>query len=199
MNYHCPYCARKPHVRAKCRLEAEVRAKKEAELRALARLAKDREERGQADELAGAVFEFFAGVFEHADAAESPSLVNAGHASDTRASPVGNILPLPSPDSITVTTEFGVVEEPAHVNVTTVSAGVAPWQVHTAHHYHPGHPSSPQQHHPEEESQVEMTENLHEALGWTQINFGQSFAVHQSDANAHADEVSGIAQVGMQE
>jgi len=203
VNYHCPACTRKPHVRAKCRLDAEVRARKDAELRTLARLAKDREERGQADELAGAVFEFFAGVFEHGDAAEPPSLVDIDHTHDTagnstRAGSPDDVLPLPSPDSITVTTEFGVVEEPANVNVTTISVGVAPWQVHTTHYHHPGYQASPQ-HYPDEESQVEMTENLHEALGWTHMNVEQEFAIHHNAPDVPANEFAAVAQVDVHE
>jgi hypothetical protein len=121
VNYHCPTCTRKPHVRAKCRLEAEIKAKREAELRAIAKLEKDKEERGQADEVAGAMFEFFAGVYDEGPRHE---------------------LPIPSPDSITVTTEFGVYQEPA--NVTMVSAsGPSGWYYQS-----------------DEGNEVEMTEHL---------------------------------------
>lgn len=130
-------------MRAKCRLEAEIKAKREAELRALAKLEKDREERGQADELAGAMHEFFAAVYEDDIAPEH--LLSA----DTRASSF-NELPLPSPDAITVTTEFGVMEEPA--NVTTISiVGPAPFP-HAYDHFET------------EDNNVEMTEDLHEDL-----------------------------------
>ncbi|KAL5114176.1 hypothetical protein ACEQ8H_007924 [Pleosporales sp. CAS-2024a] len=145
VNYHCPTCIRKPHVRAKCRLEAELRAKKEAELRAIAKREKDREERGQADELAGAMNEFFSALyvedmitgFDHR-VQDSGLLEPFGNGSE---------FPLASPDSITVTTEFGVVQESG--TVTIISA------------------SGPSPHHQafdndtEDESNVEMTEDLH--------------------------------------
>ncbi|KAJ4371333.1 hypothetical protein N0V83_004550 [Neocucurbitaria cava] len=149
VNYHCPTCARKPNVRAKCRLEAEVKAKQEAELRAMAKIEKDREERGQADELAGAMHEFFAAVYQDDMAPEDVLPC------DTRA-PSSSDPPIPSPDSITVTTEFGVVEEPA--NITTVSvAGPSPY-----HHAYDSHL--------DEENNVEMTEDLHEDLQTLQQN-----------------------------
>lgn len=152
-------------------------------MRAQARLAKDREERGQADELAGAMFEFFAGVFEHVGAQASPTHLGHepnGNSGTTRTSSMGDLPPLPSPDSITVTTEFGVVEEPANINVTTVSTGIAPWQLHTTTHFH--HP------YPHEENQVEMTENLHEALGWTHMSFEQVVSMHQDAVDEAVDE-----------
>lgn len=114
MNYHCPSCARKPLVRAKCRLEAEIKAKRDAEQRAKAKLERDRLERGQADELAGAMNEFFTALYtEDTDAYPNPDMSNY-------LTPFAD-LPLSSPDSITVTTEFGVLEETG--NVTIISAG----------------------------------------------------------------------------
>ncbi|KAH9859646.1 hypothetical protein IAQ61_011427 [Plenodomus lingam] len=154
VNYHCPTCTRKPQVRAKCRLDAEVKAKKDAELRELARREKDKEERGQADELAGAMYEFFAGVFEEVATTTSEPVTsnecNSGNAINTRASSLGDLVPpMPSPDSITVTTEFGVSEEAAHQITTTVSAaGPSPY-----------HTSFDAQ---DEENQVEMTEDVGE-------------------------------------
>ncbi|KAF1931411.1 uncharacterized protein M421DRAFT_418045 [Didymella exigua CBS 183.55] len=112
VNFHCPTCTRKPHVRQKCRLDAELKAKKDAEQRAKAKLERDRLERGQADELAGAMNEFFSALYE-SDAPPDPS---AGYTTSAFAD-----LPLSSPDSITVTTEFGVLEETG--NVTIISAG----------------------------------------------------------------------------
>lgn len=115
MNFHCPTCTRKPHVRAKCRLEAELKAKKDAELRAKAKLERDRLERGQADELAGAMNEFFTALYiENTDQPVPDMTYYSSSFSD---------LPLSSPDSITVTTEFGVLEETG--NVTIISAGGA--------------------------------------------------------------------------
>ena len=149
VNYHCPTCTRKPLVRAKCRLEAELKAKREAELRALAKLEKDREERGQADELAGAMNEFFAALYVQDMVAgfdnrvADGDMVGAGSGS-------GSDFPLASPDSITVTTEFAVVEESG--NVTIISA------------------SGPSPHHQvfdqdtEEENNVEMTEDLNDDM-----------------------------------
>ncbi|KAJ4992016.1 hypothetical protein SVAN01_02611, partial [Stagonosporopsis vannaccii] len=116
VNFHCPTCARKPHVRAKCRLEAELKAKKDAELRAKAKLERDRLERGQADELAGAMNEFFAALYT-ADSDSLPVPDVSSYMSSFAD------LPLSSPDSITVTTEFGVLEETG--NVTIISAGGA--------------------------------------------------------------------------
>ena len=101
-------------MRTKCRLEAETRAKRDAELRAKAKLERDRLERGQADELAGAMNEFFTALYtENADATPLPDM-------STYMSSFAD-LPLSSPDSITVTTEFGVLEETG--NVTVISAG----------------------------------------------------------------------------
>lgn len=89
-----------------------------------ARLERDRLERGQADELAGAMNEFFTALYTgDANAASTPdmSAYIASSFSD---------LPLSSPDSITVTTEFGVLEETG--NVTIISAGGAahPYNTH---------------------------------------------------------------------
>lgn len=127
-------------MRAKCRLDAEMKAKREAELRALAKLEKDKEERGQADELAGAMYEFFAAVYD----GDAPR-VNE----EIRAELQDVILPFPSPDSIHVVTEFGVVEESAIQNTTIVSAGgPSPW------HFDPSEE--------DEEMHAEMTEDVDE-------------------------------------
>ncbi|KAF9700312.1 hypothetical protein EKO04_001608 [Ascochyta lentis] len=124
VNFHCPTCARKPSVHAKCRLEAELKAKRDAELRAKAKLERDRLERGQADELAGAMNEFFTALYtENVDTAPIPDM-------STYMTSSFADLPLSSPDSITVTTEFGVQEETG--NVTIISAGGAthPYDTH---------------------------------------------------------------------
>lgn len=118
MNFHCPTCARKKDVIAKCRLEAETKARKEAELRAQERMEKEKEERGQADEMAGAVFEFFASLIPEvmAEISELPANLQ-----EDDAETLAEML-VPSPDSITVTTVFGVHEEPSNVTVITASA-----------------------------------------------------------------------------
>ncbi|KAL6712245.1 hypothetical protein ACN47E_000122 [Coniothyrium glycines] len=138
-NYHCPGCTRKGHVRLKCRLDAELKAKKEAELRDLARLEKDKEERGQADELAGAMYEFFAAVYDE----DAPT-----DNGDPRVASQEVSLPFPSPDSIHVLTEFGVVEELAIQNTTIVTAGgPSPWHFEQSE---------------DEEMNAEMTEDVDE-------------------------------------
>jgi hypothetical protein len=148
VNYHCPTCTRKVHVRAKCRLEAEVKAKKEADLRAISKLERDKHERGVADELAGAMNEFFSALYEDGMLAGYDDLVSGFD--NMLTSSVGE-LPLSSPDSITVTTEFGVVQETG--NVTVISA------------------SGPSPHHhafdsidTDEENTVEMTEDLNDDM-----------------------------------
>lgn len=154
VNYHCPTCTRKPTVRAKCRLEAELRAKKEAELRAIAKLEKDREERGQADELAGAMNEFFSALYVQDMVSGFDNRVHDSSFLNPNAS--GSDFPLASPDSITVTTEFGVVEESG--TVTIISA------------------SGPSPHHQvfdndtEDENNVEMTEDLNHDMPELQIS-----------------------------
>jgi hypothetical protein len=91
--------------------------RKDAELRAIAKIERDRLERGQADELAGAMNEFFTALYTQ----NSDAYPGGLDASSYLASSFSGELPLPSPDSITVTTEFGVLEETG--NVTTISAG----------------------------------------------------------------------------
>jgi hypothetical protein len=151
VNYHCPTCTRKPNVRAKCRLEAELKAKREAELRAIAKLEKDREERGQADELAGAMNEFFSALYVE-------DMVS-GFDNRVSDSSTATDFPLASPDSITVTTEFGVVEESG--TVTIISA------------------SGPSPHHQlfdndtEDENNVEMTEDLNHEMPALQASLSQ--------------------------
>lgn len=93
--------------------------------------------------------EFFAAVYQDDMAPEDVLAL------DARA-PSSSDPPIPSPDSITVTTEFGVVEEPA--NITTVSVA-APSPYHHAYDSHL-----------EEENNVEMTEDLHEDLQTLQQN-----------------------------
>lgn len=136
------------HVRLKCRLEAENKAKKEAELRAIAKLEKDREERGAADELAGAMNEFFTALYVDDMAAGYDDYItsaNGGYGSSSMSE-----MPLASPDSITVTTEFGVLEESG--TVTIISAN-GPSPHHAAY-----------DNDTEEENNVEMTEDLHDEM-----------------------------------
>jgi len=124
-------------------LEAELQAKKDAERRKMEKLQRDQEERGQADELAGAMYEFFAGVYDD-------DAVMDGMPTDAPSGPLTLDLPIPSPDSITVTTEFGVHEEPA--NLTTVTS-FGPSSFHTAY-----------DHSEDDENTVEMTEHLQEDM-----------------------------------
>jgi hypothetical protein len=163
VNYHCPTCTRKSNVRAKCRLEAELKAKKAEEDRAKLKREKDKEERVQADELAGVMYEFFTGVYDESTASNDTSVDHRPSASSMHE------LPFPSPDSITVTTEFGVIAEPA--NITTVSAaGPSP--------YHHAYDQSD-----EEENNVEMTENLDEEEGIDILQ--QEMAQMQLPASTH--------------
>ncbi|KAF2274738.1 uncharacterized protein EI97DRAFT_401852 [Westerdykella ornata] len=120
VTYHCPVCSRKPEVRSLCRLEDELLVKAELERRLHEKRERDKEDRGQADQVADAALEFWVMtglVWEglvggQEEAEDGPEAV-------TEAEP-----PLtPNPDSITVTMEFGVSEEPN--NVTTVTAGPA--------------------------------------------------------------------------
>jgi hypothetical protein len=80
-------------------------------------MEKEREERGQADEMAGAVFEFFTSLLPQV-------MHDIAHPSDADARPQPLEALIPSPDSITVTTVFGVHEEPS--NVTVISAAGPP-------------------------------------------------------------------------
>lgn len=76
-------------------------------------MEKELEDRGKADSVAGAAYEFWTLMGEVMDELndyndDEPDLMSE--------------LPVPSPDSITVTTEFGVHEEPNNV-VTIMAAG----------------------------------------------------------------------------
>ncbi|KAF1977448.1 hypothetical protein BU23DRAFT_452655 [Bimuria novae-zelandiae CBS 107.79] len=119
VNFHCPRCFQKPDVKKNCRFDAENRARLEEEMRARERLEKEKEGRSQADELAGAVFEFFKSLYtDDSIDDDGPSIthqeiVDLVHQNTLTAA----TNPLPSPDSITVTTVFGVHEEPSHVTV----------------------------------------------------------------------------------
>jgi len=108
------------------------------------KLQRDQEERGQADELAGAMYEFFAGVYDDDAIMDDTTTVDGPSDSLTPD------LPIPSPDSITVTTEFGVHAEPA--NLTTVTSS-GPSSFHTAY-----------DHSEDDDNNVEMTEHLQENI-----------------------------------
>jgi hypothetical protein len=97
-------------------LDEEIKAKKAAELRAQQKMEKEKEERGHADEMAGAVFEFFT-FLTGEDLAMMWGAVENGIGDG--GIPGMSELPAPSPDSITVTTEFGVTQEPNHFTVIT--------------------------------------------------------------------------------
>jgi hypothetical protein len=121
-NFHCPTCYSKSAVKAQCRLEAENLAKKEEAERAERIKIKDLEDRGQADEVAASVFEFFTSLYETLPpdlAMDTVALMSMGSSENGQEEGSGNGLLLPSPDSITVTTEFGVSEEQGNVTIIT--------------------------------------------------------------------------------
>jgi hypothetical protein len=117
-------------------------------------LEKDREERGQADELAGAMNEFFAALYVQDIVAgfdnrgPSNELLGVGGS--------GSEFPLASPDSITVTTEFGVMEESGTVTVISAS-GPSP--------HHQAYDDDT-----EDDNNVEMTEDLNHDIPELQIS-----------------------------
>lgn len=119
----------KPDVRRKCRFDAETRARIEEELRLQERLEKEKEGRSQADELAGAVFEFFKSLYSDDDVHDDdgPSITHQEIVDLVHQNALGTTShQLPSSDSITVTTVFGVHEEPS--NVTIISGPTAAMQ-----------------------------------------------------------------------
>lgn len=116
----------------------------------MAKLEKDREERGQADELAGAMNEFFSALYVSDMVSGFDNRVSDA-ADLLGVGPSGSEFPLASPDSITVTTEFGVVEESGTVTIIS-SSGPSP------HHQAFDNDT-------EDESNVEMTEDLNDELG----------------------------------
>jgi hypothetical protein len=84
----------------------------------------ERRGRSQADELAGAVFEFFKSLYTHDtvvddDDDDGPSITHQENVDLINQNTIINATghQLSSPDSITVTTVFGVHEEPSHVTV----------------------------------------------------------------------------------
>jgi hypothetical protein len=111
---------KKPEIRALCRLEEEVRAKQEAERRLKERMKKEMEDRGKADSVADAAFEFWTlmgDVWTELQHDEGET-TNIHYELPATISPA---------DSITVTTEFGVSEEPS--NITTITS-TAPFPTH---------------------------------------------------------------------
>ena len=88
VNFHCPTCARKKDVRAKCCFEAELKAKKEAEMRAREKMEKEREVRARADEIAGQVHEFFSFLLPQREGVMAgPSVTEQGEDLDPRQHP----------------------------------------------------------------------------------------------------------------
>ncbi|CAN9108711.1 unnamed protein product [Alternaria alternata] len=142
--------------------DAEIKQKKEEQLRAIAKQRKDKEERGMADELAGAMFEFFTTVYD--ESTGNPTI-------DGSSASFTHDLPIPSPDSITVTTEFGVMEEPA--NLTTISAS-GPSPYHAAY-----------DHSDDEENNVEMTEDVNEDVEALQQGLAQMHLTPVPGMSAH--------------
>jgi hypothetical protein len=115
-----------------------------------------------ADELAGAMFEFFTTVYD--ESTVNPTM-------DGSSASFTHDLPIPSPDSITVTTEFGVMEEPA--NLTTISAS-GPSPYHVAY-----------DHSDDEENNVEMTEDVNEDVEALQQGLAQMHLTPVPGMSAH--------------
>ncbi|KAF2193337.1 hypothetical protein K469DRAFT_651672 [Zopfia rhizophila CBS 207.26] len=157
VNYHCPHCARKKEIKAQCRLQDEIKAKEEAEKRAKERMEKEKEQRNQADEMAGAVYEFWTGlmgeVMEEITQMEMDGGGIEGQEQDGEEGGDLAELPTSSPDSITVTMEFGVTQEPN--NVTVISAA-GPAASSEAQHY-------------EMEEQGTQDDLNHNIMGGTQL------------------------------
>jgi hypothetical protein len=115
--------------------------------------------------------EFFSALYVHDMVAGFDNRVSDGEVVDF--GPSGSDFPIASPDSITVTTEFGVVEESG--TITIISA------------------SGPSPHHQvfdndtEDESNVEMTEDLnhelHASLSQLQLSTHDSEIEHMQDAS----------------
>jgi hypothetical protein len=108
------------------------------------------------------MFEFFTTVYDE-------STVN--QTMDGSSTSLTHDLPIPSPDSITVTTEFGVMEEPA--NLTTISAS-GPSPYHVAY-----------DHSDDEENNVEMTEDVNEDVEALQQGLAQMHLTPVPGMSAH--------------
>lgn len=72
-HYHCPHCARKKGVKAQCRMEEELKAKKDAEIKAKEEMEREKEQREKADQLAETVWEFWEGLMGDVIAETSPT------------------------------------------------------------------------------------------------------------------------------
>jgi hypothetical protein len=108
------------------------------------------------------MFEFFTTVYD-----ESTTLPTT----DGPSASTIHELPIPSPDSITVTTEFGVMEEPA--NMTTISAS-GPSAYHAAY-----------DHSSDEENNVEMTEDVNQDVEALQQGLAQMHLTPVPGMSAH--------------
>lgn len=98
-----------------------MKAKKEAEMRAREKMEKEKEIRERADEIAGQVNEFFTFLIPQVEETiAEPSAAEQGEDLDPRPESDSISTQVPSLDAITVTTAFGVHEEPN--NVTTITA-----------------------------------------------------------------------------
>ncbi|KAJ4359693.1 uncharacterized protein N0V89_000249 [Didymosphaeria variabile] len=120
-------------VKAKCRFDVETQARLAEERRARERMEKEKRGRNQADELAGAVFEFFKSLYTDDNVDDDgPSITHQENVDlvnqNTVIAASGN--QLPSPDSITVTTVFGVHEEPSNFTVISGPSALPYHQVH---------------------------------------------------------------------
>jgi hypothetical protein len=108
------------------------------------------------------MFEFFTTVYDESTVIPTMDGSSASFAHE---------LPIPSPDSITVTTEFGVMEEPA--NLTTISAS-GPSPYHAAY-----------DHSDDEENNVEMTEDVNEEVEALQQGLAQMHLTPVPGMSAH--------------
>lgn len=187
-NFHCPTCYRKPAVKAQCRLKAEILAKKEEDERAERIKIKDLEDRGQADEVAASVFEFFTSLYETLPpdlAMDTVALMSMGGSENGQEEGSGNgLLPI-SPDSITVTTEFGVSEEQGTATVITAGPSML------------AEPDSPStvDHEPGMEQEVEM--GTMEDLNQNMLQLGIGSAIPDNSAEGQDADPS-TAELGIE-
>lgn len=158
---------RKPEVRALCRREDEIRAKQQAELRLRERIKKELEDRGKADSVADAAFEFWTLMGE----VWTEFQPNDEEENDTSATHY-EVLATPSPaDSITVTTEFGVSAEPS--NITTITAAppttpnVPELDGQEIDHHHEDNEHEPHHGDTEDEAALSVSDNSTAAPGTT--------------------------------
>jgi hypothetical protein len=103
-----------------------MKAKKELEFRAKEKMEKEKEIRARADEMAGQLNEFFAFLLPQIESGYSQlSVTEQGNGVDSVPELEDTNTVVPSPDSITVTTVFGVHEEPSNLTVISAAAGPA--------------------------------------------------------------------------